>query len=111
MAGALRIRAYVSVEYIGGGTGTVFVGQSQAQNPGYGQGQTGGGLAPGPVPMSQTRQYQDAVAIVGTPGSITLAQISTALTTLASDLAGASGTPVITPAELAIINSWATGTP
>jgi hypothetical protein len=40
---------------------------------------------------------------------VTLANINTALTSIVADLAGASGTPLITPAMIAQIQAWASG--
>jgi hypothetical protein len=55
--------------------------------------------------------FQDAEAVPGTAGAITLANINTALTAAVAALAGASGTPLITPTLLAQINAWNSGSP
>ncbi|HEX8782785.1 MAG TPA: hypothetical protein VF764_05410, partial [Steroidobacteraceae bacterium] len=104
-----------------GGTGSTFVEQAQAQIAGQGQiqplvagrdvGFVGTGL-PHAARVAQSRTYRDFEAIpvaAGSEGSVTLANINTALTNAVTALAGASGTPLISPAELAIIQNWAAG--
>lgn len=103
---AVRMRVYVDFDMLGAGQGPSGLGAGFSNNPGYGQagnaGTTGG---------AQTMRQQAGELVLGTAGSITLAQIDTALKAAADDLAGASGTPIITPALLAIINGWNTGNP
>lgn len=88
------------------GTTGVMVEQSQSNNPG--QGQTDLAIM---MPGSQMVYLQDAEIVPGTDGSVTLANINTALTNAVSAFAGASGTPKITTAILAQINNWSTGSP
>lgn len=103
---ATKLRVQVFFENVGEGVGGSGMGQAQSQNPGFGQ-----GAGPGTVGSGQQLYMQAAEQIVGTDGSLTLAQIQTALVAIANDLAGASGTPLITAAILAQINGWATGNP
>lgn len=103
---ATKCRVYVDFDYIGEGMGGSAMGQSQSNNPGVGQ-----GLTPATVGSAQTMRFQVSEQVLGTDGSLTLAQISTMLTQIAADIAGASGTPIITPAILATINGWNTGNP
>jgi len=91
---------------VGAGTGTVLMGQNQGNNPGVGP------LAgPGSLGNAQMLFMNDAALVPGTDGSVTLANFLTALQTVASDFAAATGTPLITPAILAQINAWSTGSP
>jgi hypothetical protein len=53
----------------------------------------------------------DATMVPGTAGAITEANLLTALQTIASDFAAATGTPLITADILAQINAWQTGSP
>jgi hypothetical protein len=100
-----RAIVMVRIEAVPAGVGGAGLGGLNANDPAYGQGQT-----PGTTAFAQSLYFQDAVPIPG--GSApTLANINTALTTAVSDLAAASGTPLITPAQLAIIQGWATGNP
>lgn len=103
---ALRVRVFVRVDQIVGGTGTALVGQVQADNPGYGQGDD-----PGPVGAGQTMLLSDAETVPGTAGAHTVANFRTALVAAADAIAGSSGTPKITAAVLAEINAWQTGSP
>ena len=88
------------------GTTGVMVEQSMSNNPGQGQ-----SAQPIMMPGSQMVYLQDAEIVPGTDGSITLANINTALTNAVTAVAGASGTPLITAAILAQINAWPTGSP
>ncbi len=99
-----RVNVAVDVCWVPDGSGNTFLGVQQANNPGQGQPTQN----PMIVPMAQTRRYITAEGVPGgdTP---TLANISTALTTAVADIAGATGTPFITAAELALIQGWATG--
>lgn len=106
LTGGVRIRVYADFDYVGAGIGPAGLGQSQANNPGQGQ-----GLNPQIVGNAQTMRQQVGEEVLGAGGAITLAQIQTALVAIANDLAGASGTPIITPAILAQINAWSTGGP
>jgi hypothetical protein len=49
--------------------------------------------------------------VPGTAGSVTVANILTALTTASNNIAGATGTPIIDATTLAEINGWQTGNP
>ncbi len=89
-----------------GGMTAVQVQQNQSNNPGQGQDQL-----PIIMPESQMLYFQDAEPVPGTNGAITLANILTALQAAAATLAGASGTPLITAANLAQINAWNSGSP
>lgn len=103
---AVKVRVYVDLDMVAGGVGATATGVNQANNPGFGQAAT-----PGIVGMGQTLHLQAAEQVLGAGGSITLAEIQAALVAIANDLAGASGTPIITAAILAQINGWATGSP
>ena len=104
MADQVRCRIYLDIDSVAGGTGTVLLAQFQAEMPGYGQAQ-----GPGAGGVKQTLRLDDAVQVPGTPGSLTVANFNTALTAAVADFAGATGTPLITPAVLAQINGWFTG--
>ena len=83
--------------------------QFQANIPGQGQGEQ-----PRMPFIAQVRQYivgEPVPVAPGSEGSVTLANIKTALDAISADLAGSTGTPIITPAELAIIQGWASGLP
>lgn len=103
-AGGFVARYYVDICWLPAGTGmALFAPGDQSNSPGFGQ--TGG---PGTQPVGQTRRYQAAEVIPG--GSApTLANINAALKACADDIAGATGTPKISAAELALIQGWATG--
>ncbi len=94
------------IAQVQGGTTAVQVQQNQSNNPGQGQSQLSIMM-----PIDQFMYFQDAEAVPGTAGAITLANINTALTAAVATLAGASGTPLITPTLLAQINAWNTGSP
>lgn len=96
----------VEIAWVPAGGGNAMLGQLQADVAGTGQAQN-----PHVIPIAQRRQYRDAEAVpvaAGAEGSVSLANINTALTNAVTSLAGA-GTPIITPAELAIIQGWASG--
>lgn len=96
----------VRIARVAAGTAAVLVQQEQSNNPG--QGQTPLSIL---MPMDQFLFEQDAEQIYGTDGAITLAQIRTALVAAADAIAGSSGTPRLSAADLAKINAWATGGP
>lgn len=100
----LQVRVYVDICSVPAGVGASGVGQSQANSPGSGQTAIGG-----TVPNAQTLRLQDVQAVVGADGSYTVAELLTALQAVASDIAGATGTPLVTAAVLAQINGWSTG--
>jgi hypothetical protein len=102
----VRIEVEVRVMQVPRGTGTVMMGQSQGNNPGVGPLKSAGTLG-----NAQMKFYNDATMVPGTAGSITLANLLTALQTIASDFAAASGTVLFTTAEIAEINGWQTGSP
>ncbi len=102
----VRIEVELRIMQVGAGTGTTLMGQSQGNNPGVGP------LAgPGSLGNAQMLFMNDATMVPGTSGSITEANLLTALQTIASDFAAASGTPLITADILATINAWQTGSP
>jgi 2-keto-3-deoxy-6-phosphogluconate aldolase len=103
---AVKVRVYLDIDFVGGGTGTVLLAQNQSNMPGF-----GAALGPGPGGNAQTMRLQVGETVAGVGGSITEAQLLTALQNVASDFAAASGSPIITPAILATINGWATGNP
>ena len=92
------------------GSGNTFLAQAQANIPGQGQTQQ-----PHVGLFAQVRGYRVAEPVLGVgPGkeaAVTLANINAALTAAVFDFAGATGTPIITPAELAIIQGWPSGQP
>ncbi len=102
----VKVRVYVDVDSFGAGAGPSGLGAGFSNNPGFGQAGN-----PGAAGASQTRRYQAAEVVLGSGGAITLAEIDAAIKAAADDIAGASGTPIITAAELAIINGWNTGNP
>lgn len=100
----VRIEVEVRFMQVPTGGGTVLMGQAQGNNPGVGP------LAgPGSLGNAQMLFMNDATAVPGTAGSVTLANILTALDQIADDFAAASGTTLITPDILAQINGWQTG--
>lgn len=101
---ALRVSARIRVEAIPAGAGPAGLGGLNADDPAYGQSQS-----PGAAPIAQTLYIQDAAQVPGTPGSITVANIKTAMDQVATDIAGSSGSPLVTAAILAQINGWFTG--
>lgn len=103
---ALRISTRIRIEAIPVGTGPAGLGGLNADDPAY-----GGSQQPGTAPYAQTKYFQDSVSVPGTAGSISLANINTALTQAVADYAAASGTTIITAADLATINSWFSGNP
>ena len=103
---AVKIRLYADFDAVAPGGGSVMMGGLNANDPGQGQ-----SLYPIAAGNAQTMRLQVAELILGYNGSITLAEIDTALKQLADDLAGSTGTPIITAATLATINGWATGNP
>lgn len=103
---AVKLRVYVDIDAMAVGGGTVMVGGLYANDPGQGQ-----GLAPSAAGNAQTMRRQVGETVLGYSGNVTLAEIQTALVAIANDLAGATGTPIITTADLAQINGWATGNP
>lgn len=102
----LMIRVTIDICQVGAGVGAVMAGQSQANNPGF-----GGSAGPGEVGNAQTMRLQDAVQVPGTAGSVSLANINTALTQAVADFAASSGTVLITTPILATINGWQSGNP
>jgi len=100
------VEVAVSIKQVQGGTTGVLVQQDQSLSPGQGQSQY-----PIMLPTSQMLFINDAEPVPGTSGAITLANLNTALTAAVTTLAGASGTPLITPTLLAQINAWNTGGP
>ncbi len=100
----VKVRVYVQVDEVAAGAGPSGLGAGFSNNPGFGQGNN-----PGVAGGAQTRYYQAAEMVLGAGGSITLAEIDAAIKAAADDIAGATGTPLITAAELAIINGWNTG--
>ena len=102
----LRARVIVRFEAVAAGAGPAGLGGINADDPSYGQ-----SLSPGATSFAQTEYFQDAEQVPGTPGSWTLANLNTALTSAVTTLAGATGTPVIDATTLANINAWATGGP
>lgn len=105
-AGQLIVQVEVRICQVQAGTTAVQVQQNQSNNPGQGQSQ----LAI-TMPIDQFMYKQDAEQVYGTAGSITLAQINTALTAAVAAIAGSTGTPLISTADLATINAWQTGSP
>jgi len=102
----VRIEVELRIMQVGSGTGTTLMGQNQGNNPGVGP------LAgPGSLGNAQMLFMNDATMVPGTAGSVTLANMLTALDTIASDFAAASGTTLITSDILAQINAWQTGSP
>lgn len=103
-----QVVVQVTVDFvqIGAGQGGVMLGAQQANHPGQGQSEQ-----PITVGNAQTLRLSVAEAVPGTAGSITVANILTALQSAATDLAGSTGTPIITATTLATINGWQTGNP
>ncbi len=105
-AGNVIVMLELRIAQVQGGTTAVQVQQNQSNSPGQGQSQV-----PIIMPIDQFMYFQDAEPVPGTAGAITLANINTALAAAVATLAGASGTPLITPTLLATINGWNTGSP
>ncbi len=105
-AAQLIVQVEVRVCQVPAGATAVQVEQSQSNNPGQGQGAIAISL-----PIDQFKYIQDAEQVYGTAGAVTLAEIKTALDAASTTIAGASGTPLITPTILAEINAWQTGSP
>jgi hypothetical protein len=102
----VRIEVELRIMQVPRGGGTAMMGQNQGNNPGVGQ-----LAAPGALGNAQMLFMNDAAVVPGTSGSVTLANINTALTTMVADFAAATGSPLITAALLAQINAWQTGNP
>ena len=103
---AVKIRVYIDFDAVGAGMGSVMLGGLNANDPT--QGQLASPITAG---NAQTLRKQVSEQILGTGGSITLAEIAAALVVVSTDIAGATGTPIISTADLAQINGWATGNP
>lgn len=101
---ALRVSVRVRVEAVPVGAGPAGLGGLNADDPSYGQ-----SLLPGATSFAQTKYFQDAEPVPGTAGSITLANIKTALDAASTTFAGSSGTPIIDATTLATINAWFSG--
>lgn len=102
----VRIEMELRIMQVPAGGGTALMGQQQANNPGVGP------LArPGTVGNSQMKFFNNATIVPGTSGSITKANLLTALQTMASDFAAATGTTLFTTDIIAEINGWQTGQP
>jgi len=103
----LALQVDVNVFWVPQGSGNTFLEQQQAAVAGQGLSQF-----PHAGRMAQRRLYIDVEPVpvaAGSEGSVTLANINTALTNAVATLAGTTGTVIISPAELAIIQGWATG--
>lgn len=102
----VMVEVELRIMQIPAGTGPVMLGQQQANQPGF------GGTALGrPAGFAQMMFKNDAVLVPGTNGAVTLANMLTALQQAAADFAAASGTVLISAADLAVINGWQTGSP
>src|SRR5215472_437579 len=99
--------------------------QQQANVPGQGQ-QTvaaiaaGGGVGQATGQNARTAftaqvvqfiSFEPVPVAAGSEGSVTLANLNTALTNAIADITGSSGTPFINAAVLAMIQNWASGNP
>lgn len=102
----VRIEFELRVMQVPRGGGTVLSQGAQGNNPGVGPLDSVGAVG-----NAQMKFYNNAVMVPGTAGSITLANLLTALQTNASDFAAASGTVIFTAAEIAEINNWQLGSP
>ena len=101
---AILVNVTVDFVQVGAGTGSSMLGQAQANVPGQGQSEQ-----PHAIGSGQTMRLSVCEPVAGTAGSYALSDILTALETCASDLAGASGTPIIDATTLAQLNAWETG--
>ena len=106
ITGAVKLRVYLDIDAVACGGGSVMMGGLNANDPAQGQSQY-----PIVAGNAQTMRQQCAELVLGYNGSVTLAQIDTALKTLADDFAGSTGTPIITASILATINGWNAGNP
>ncbi len=88
------------------GAGTAGSGPAQSNSPGVGPLASVRSLGD-----AQMKFFNDATLVPGTSGAITKANLLTALQTIASDFAAASGTTLFTTALIAEINGWQTGSP
>lgn len=102
----VRIEVELRVMQVPAGGGTVLMGQAQGNNPGVGPLASIGSLG-----NAQMKFFNDATMVPGTAGAITKANLLTALQTIASDFAAASGTTLFTTDLIAEINGWQTGDP
>ena len=102
----VRIEVEVRFMQVGAGTGIVGMAQQQGNTPGVGP--LG---APGIGGNAQMLFMNDATQVPGTSGSVTKANILTALQTIAADFAAASGTTLVDTDILARINGWQVGSP
>jgi hypothetical protein len=103
---ATKVKVYLEFAAMACGGGTTMLGGMYANDPA--QGQNGYPIA---ADNAQSLYKQVAEVPLGFNGSLTLAEIQTALVQVANDIAGATGTPLISAADLATINGWATGNP
>jgi hypothetical protein len=106
----LLVEVEARVKWVPNTSGNTFLAQQQANIPGQGQANN-----PHIGPVAQMRQYLTAEGVTavapGSEGSVTVANINTALVAAIANISGATGTPAITAAELAIIQGWASGNP
>lgn len=105
----LFVEMTVRVGWTPDGSGNTYLTPALAATPGQGQSDVAHIAL-----MAQSRQYiagEPVPVAPGSEGSVSLANINTAMDNCVSDIAGASGTPKITAAELAIIQGWASGNP
>lgn len=104
----LMVQVTAEVMWAPAGGGGSLVGQQQANVAGQGQTQQ-----PRIVPIAQWTQYIDAEPVpvaVGSEGSVTVANIKTAIDAASTAIAG-TGSPLINATQLAIIQGWASGSP
>jgi hypothetical protein len=91
------------------GSGNTYMAQQQANIPGQGTSNS-----PRIAFMAQVLQFIVAEGVPVAPGSessVTLANLASAINQCATDLAGSGASSIITPANLATIQGWASGNP
>jgi hypothetical protein len=102
----LFVQVDVNVCWAPQGSGNTFLEQQQAAVAGQGVNQY-----PHVGRVAQRRLYIDVEAVPiagGSEGSVTVANIKTAIDNASTTIAG-TVTPLITAAELAMIQGWASG--
>lgn len=121
----LGVEIEVRFGWINAGGGNTLLAQQQANVPGQGNPTSpavasGLGVAQATGQLARTAfsaqvmqfiSFEPVPVAAGSEGSVTVANLNTALTNAIADITGASGTPFINAAVLAVIQGWATGGP
>lgn len=102
----LAVEVTVQVMWVSGGTGSALIEDLQANVSG--QGQTNNSHPARIAQFYINNDWEGIPVAPGSEGSVTLANIKTAIDAASTALAGA-GSPKITAADLGRIQSWASG--